>query len=85
MYVKINRNYCGHHTAVCERCLGRFLANPYGYERRCFEVIREDGSPDLTLDITTNGNHIKMSLNDETRLMMAADGWIKIAELAHLM
>lgn len=78
MYVKINRNYCGHHDAICERCLGRFLKNPYGYERRCFEELVEDGSDLLTLDITTGSEILTLKMDDEFRKILGDDGWIKI-------
>ena len=84
MYVKIDRNACGHQIAICERCLGKFLANPYGYERHCFEKLVEDGSDLLTLDITSGKNHYHFVLDDEERRMMAGEGWAKIAELTGL-
>jgi hypothetical protein len=84
MYIKINRDVCGHQIAVCERCLGRVLTNPYGYERHCFEEIIDDGSDILTLDITSTDNHWVLELNEEERLLMAGEGWAKIAELRGL-
>jgi hypothetical protein len=81
MYVKINRNACGHQIAICERCLGKFLAEPYAYERHCFEEIVEDGSDLLTLDIASGDNQYHFVLNEEERLMMAGEGWAAIAEL----
>ena len=80
MYVKINRNTCGHHISKCERCLGKFLANPMGYERQCFEALVMDGKDDLTLDITSAENHYYLVLNDEERKLLAGEGWAKILE-----
>lgn len=85
MYVKINRNVCDRQIAVCERCLGRFLTYPYGYERQCFEEIIEDGSEEITLDITSSNNHYYLKLNKEARLLMAGEGWAKILEEAELL
>ena len=82
MYVKINRNVCGHQIATCERCLGQFLKYPYGYERQCFEVIEEDGNDYLTLDITSGENQLHLVLSEATRQMMAGEGWAKILEEA---
>jgi hypothetical protein len=42
MRVKINRNICPAHLVFCERCLGKFLRYPLGYERRCFEVLEPE-------------------------------------------
>jgi len=80
MYVKINRNTCGHHISKCERCLGKFLAEPMGYERQCFEAIVMDGSDHLTLDITSGSNHYFLVLNEEEREMLAGEGWAKMLE-----
>lgn len=82
MYVKINRNYCDHQLAVCEQCLGKFLANPMGYERQCFEEIRDDGSPLLTIDLHTEERDIRLELTDEQRTLMAGEGWAKFLKLA---
>lgn len=75
MRVKLNRDTCGAHLAVCERCLGQFLKHPMGYERQCFELVEDDGSEDLTLEIHSDGHDVKMVLNEEERLMMAGEGW----------
>jgi hypothetical protein len=81
MYVKINRDVCGHQIAVCERCLGRFLMYPMGYERHCFEEIIDDGSDILTLDVTSTDNHFVLKLTEEEREFFAKEGWAKVAEL----
>jgi hypothetical protein len=75
MYVKINRNICDHQLPICERCLGKFLAHPMGYERQCFEEIRDDGSDMLTIDLHTGDENVRLELNEEQRKLMAGDGW----------
>jgi hypothetical protein len=80
MYVKINRNACGHHISKCERCLGKFLENPLGYERQCFEALLIDGKDALTLDITSGDNHYFLVLDDKQRETLAGEGWAKILE-----
>lgn len=82
MYVKINRNVCPSHLAFCERCLGRFLQYPLGYERRCFEEMVDDGSDDLTLDLTTGEHHIVMKLDEEQRKLVAGEGWAYFVDFA---
>lgn len=82
MYVKINRNVCDHQLAICERCLGKFLANPMGYERQCFEEIRDDGSDLLTLDLHTGDRTVRIELTDEQRKLLAGEGWAKFVEFA---
>jgi hypothetical protein len=82
MYVKIDRNTCNHHIAKCERCLGRFLANPLGYERQCFEDIVDDGKDILTLDITSGDNQYHLELTPDEAKMIAGEGWAKVLEIA---
>ncbi len=76
MYVKINRNICHAHLAFCERCLGKFLDEPLGYDRQCFEAVEDDGNDEiLTLDIYTGDDHVVLELNEEQRHLVAAEGW----------
>ena len=81
MYVKINRNVCGHQLPVCERCLGKFLANPMGYERQCFEEIVDDGSDLLTIDMLSGTEEMRLVLNDDQRKMLAGEGWATFLDL----
>lgn len=82
MYVKINRDVCDHQLATCERCLGKFLAFPLGYERRCFEQIIDDGKEELTLEVSTGGHHVTLILDEEQRQMMATEGWASFVDFA---
>jgi hypothetical protein len=82
MYVKINRNVCDHQLAICERCLGKFLSNPMGYERQCFEEIRDDGSELLTIDMSTGDREVHIVLDAEQRKMMAGEGWAQFMDFA---
>lgn len=76
MRVKLNRDTCDKPLNFCERCLGRFLKYPMGYERTCFEeIIEDDGSDDLTLEVTTGGKTFEMTLDDEARKLIGGEGW----------
>ncbi len=75
MRVKINRNVCDAHLAFCERCLGRFLLYPEGYERRCFELLEDDGQVDLTIELHAGNVDRMLVLNPEERCMIAGEGW----------
>jgi hypothetical protein len=75
MYVKINRNVCSAQLATCERCLGRFLLFPEGYERVCFEELIDDGKEELTIDLHTNDHDVRLVLNEQQRRMVAGEGW----------
>lgn len=75
MRVKINRNVCPAHLSFCERCLGRFLQYPMGYERRCFELLEDDGRDELTIELQSDDHTVTLTLNEEERLLMAGEGW----------
>ena len=82
MYVKINRNVCDHQLAICERCLGKFLEFPLGYERQCFEEVIDDGKDELTLDLLSDGNTVRLVLNEEQRTLIGRDGWAQYVDFA---
>ncbi len=75
MRVKINRNVCAANLAFCERCLGRFLLYPMGYERRCFEEMEDDGKEELTIELTSGKESRVLVLNADDRKLMAGEGW----------
>ncbi len=75
MIVKANRDTCPANLSFCERCMGRFLEHPYGYERRCFHHIIDDGSDLLTLYVHSEGHDVKLVLDEEARLALAREGW----------
>jgi hypothetical protein len=82
MYVKINRNVCPSHLAFCERCLGRFLQYPLGYERRCFEELVDDGKDELTIDLTSGNEHRTLTLDETQRKLLAGEGWAYFVDFA---
>jgi hypothetical protein len=82
MRVKINRNVCSAHLAFCERCLGQFLKYPYGYERRCFEEIEEDGKEELTLEIHSGDHDVTLVLDEAQRNLLAGEGWAYFVDFA---
>lgn len=80
MRVKINRNVCPAPLSFCERCLGRFLEFPLGYERRCFEEMEDDGKEELTLEVHSGDHNVTLVLNEEERMMLAGEGWAYFVE-----
>lgn len=82
MRVKINRDLCSTHLAFCERCLGKFLREPLGYERRCFEKLEDDGSDVLTIEMHTGAHDLVLRLDEEQRRLMAGDGWAYFVDFA---
>lgn len=75
MRVKINRDVCPAHLAFCEQCLGKFLREPLGYERRCFEELVDDGTELLTIDLHSAGHDITLVLTPDERRLVGGEGW----------
>jgi len=82
MRVRINRNVCPAHLAFCERCLGQFLKYPFGYERRCFEALEDDGSDVLTVEMHTGDHDLILKLDEQQRRLMAGEGWAYFVDFA---
>jgi hypothetical protein len=82
MRVKINRDVCSAHLAFCEACLGRFLREPLGYERRCFEELEDDGKEELTIELHSAGHDVVLVLDEETRKLAAGEGWTFFVDFA---
>ena len=80
MRVKINRNVCDAQLSFCERCLGRFLLYPEGYERRCFEELEDDGKPELTIELHSGDVDRTFVLNEEDRRLLAGEGWATLMD-----
>ncbi len=75
MKVKINRNVCPAHLAFCEQCLGKFLKEPFGYERRCFEALEDDHSEILTIELHSGRDDVVLQLSADERQIVAGEGW----------
>jgi len=75
MRVKINRDVCPAHLAFCEQCLGKFLREPLGYERRCFVEFEDDNPELLTIELHSGGNDATLVLDEAGRQFAAAEGW----------
>ena len=82
MRVKIDRDLCPAQLSFCERCFGKFLLHPLGYDRRCFVLLEEDGSDILTIDLYSHGHEQRLELNEEQRSILAREGWAKFVDFA---
>lgn len=67
MRVKIDRDVCPASLSFCERCLGKFLKEPLGYERRCFVELEETTDNVLYIDMHTDGRDVQLALTPEER------------------
>ncbi len=75
MRVKINRDVCTAQLAFCEQCLGKFLREPMGYERHCFEEIVDDHKDELTIELISEDHTETLVLDEAQRKLAATEGW----------
>ncbi len=75
MRVIINRQKCDAHLAFCEQCLGKFLREPMGYERRCFMEIDYENPDILVVELHSDDHDVVLNLNAEQRKAAASEGW----------
>jgi hypothetical protein len=71
MRVKIDRDVCPASLSFCERCLGKFLKEPLGYERRCFVELEETPGDNLYIDLHTDGRNVHLELTPEERAQVS--------------
>src|SRR5581483_8576660 len=81
MRVIINRNLCGHHPAGCEKCFGEFLLKGAVPDRGCILDVIDDGSPDVTAQITSGGYTAELRVTDANREEIIYDGYMKFVDL----
>ena len=82
MRVRIDRDLCPAQLSFCERCFGKFLLHPLGYERRCFVILEEDDNETLIIDLHSHGHKQTLELNAEQRNILAREGWAKFVDFA---
>lgn len=80
MRVKIDRDVCPANLSFCERCLGKFLKEPLGYERRCFVELEEDNSELLHIEMHTDGRDLELTLTPEQRAQISE--WSELMDFA---
>ncbi len=85
MRVKINRHKCDAHLAFCEQCLGKFLREPMGYERRCFEELDFENPDVLIIELHSDNRDVVLELDEEQRKSAAAEGWDVFANITPAM
>lgn len=78
MRVEIDRDVCPANLSFCERCLGKFLREPEGYERRCFVEVENDGSEILTIDMKTQGRQVHVELTPDQRKQISE--WTELVD-----
>ncbi len=81
MKVTINRNYCGHHPASCEKCFGEFLRHGDAPDRACITNVEEDGQAEVTVYITSGQYTTTLVVDEANREQVIYDGYMKFTDL----
>ncbi len=81
MKVTIDRNYCGHHPAACERCFGEFLRHGAVPDRSCITDVQDDGRPEIVVQVTSGKYTGTLVVDDQNREEVMYDGYIKFLDL----
>ncbi|HSB91205.1 MAG TPA: hypothetical protein VLD63_14405 [Anaerolineales bacterium] len=76
MKITINHDACRHSGEFADRCLAASLRNPYARERYCLATVEDDGSDDVTVDLTLDGRtYTRVFLSERERQIAADQGW----------
>ncbi len=81
MKVIINRNLCGHPPASCEKCFGEFLLKGAFPDRGCMLDVIDDGTEQVTAEITSGDYTTTLIVTDENREGIIYDGYLKYIDL----
>lgn len=81
MKVIINRNLCGHPPFACEKCFGEFLRTGAYPDRSCMLDVIDDGSPEISAEITSGKYTTTLVVTDDIREQVIYDGYMKFTDL----
>ncbi len=81
MKITINRNYCGHHPAACEKCFGTFLQQGQVTDWPCLTSMEDDGRPEIRVDMTSGSYTSSFVVDDSNREEFIYGGYIRLSNL----
>ena len=81
MKITINRNYCGHHPASCERCFGTFLQQGQMTDWPCLTGQEDDGRPEIEVHLTSGEYTTTFVVDESNRQEFIYNGYIRLIDL----
>lgn len=72
--IYLDRSICNDSLPTCERRMARLIRFPLGEDRPCITAIEDDGRPELTLVVKSEGQEAVISLDDEARALAGTEG-----------
>ncbi len=74
MKIFLDRSMCDDSLPTCERRMARLIQHPLGEDRPCITAIEDDGLPELTLVVKSDGQEAVIVLDDEARRLAGTEG-----------
>lgn len=74
MKIFIDRAHCDACQSYCDRHVAKFVRFPEGEDRPCIQAIEDDGSPLLTLVVTSDDRTVTLELDESQRQIVALEG-----------
>lgn len=77
MKVVIDHDACQHGGQFADRCLAASIRYPLGHERYCTARVEDDGRPELTVVLITDGHaHTLVLRTPAEQEIAASEGWL---------
>jgi len=74
MKIYLDRSICNDSLPTCERRMARLIRFPLGEDRPCITAIEDDGQPELTLVVKSDGQEAVITLDEDARALAGAEG-----------
>ena len=74
MRIFLDRSLCNDSLPTCERRMARLIRYPLGEDRPCITAIEDDGNPELTIVVKSDGQEATIVLDDEAREFAGTEG-----------
>jgi hypothetical protein len=75
MKIYLDRSLCNDSLPTCERRMARLIRFPLGEDRPCITAIEEDGRPELTLVMKSDGREATIVLDRDDQELAGVEGF----------
>ncbi len=74
MKIYLDRSKCNDSLPTCERRMARLIRHPLGEDRPCITAIEDDGRPELTLVVKSEGKEATIVFDNGARELASTEG-----------
>ncbi len=75
MKIYLDRSLCNDSLPTCERRMARLIRHPMGEDRPCITAIEDDGKPELTLVMKSDGQKATLILDQGDQELAGVEGF----------